>query len=111
MSSKESRKSKKSKPKRGSEPEKSEDETEQSYFKSMPSNFLPELINLQEEYQKVWKNKDESMNPMQEPYKDMIETDKIREIEDEVRIGVDQTLRGFLLLIFNFLYNITNYIF
>ncbi|XP_047360518.1 dynein regulatory complex protein 11 [Vespa velutina] len=93
VSSKESKKSKKSKTKRSSEPEKSEDETEQSYLKSMPSNFLPLLINLQEEYQKVWKNKDESMNPMQEPYKDMIETDKIREIEDEIRIGVDQTLR------------------
>ncbi|KAF7386951.1 hypothetical protein HZH66_011403 [Vespula vulgaris] len=93
VSSKESRKSKKSKTKKSSEPEKSEDETEQSYFKSMPSNFLPELINLQEEYQKIWKNKDESMNPMQEPYKDIIEIDKTREIEDEVRIGVDQTLR------------------
>ncbi|KAI4493349.1 hypothetical protein M0802_009409 [Mischocyttarus mexicanus] len=94
VSSKESRKSKKSKTKKSSEPEKSEDETELSYyFKSIPSNFLPQLLHLQEEYKKVWKNKDESMNPMQEPYKDMIEADKIEEIKDEIRIGVDEKFR------------------
>ncbi|KAK2587687.1 hypothetical protein KPH14_003804 [Odynerus spinipes] len=97
MSSKESsRKSKKSKSKKSSEPEpeQSEDETEQSYFKSVPSNFLPELIHAHEEYQRVWRNKDESMNPTQEPYVDMIEADKTNEIENKIRIGVDEAIRG-----------------
>nr|XP_034178795.1 dynein regulatory complex protein 11 [Osmia lignaria] len=92
-SSKESRKSKKSKSKKDSEGEQSEEETEQG-FKSMPSNFLSELVHASQEYQEVWKNKDESMNAAQFPYLDMIESDKAKEVENEVRITVDQELRG-----------------
>lgn len=93
MSSKESRRSKKSKSKKDSEGEQSEEETEQG-FKSMPSNFLSELVHANQEYQEVWKNKDESMNAAQFPYLDMIQSDKAKEVENEVRIAVDQELRG-----------------
>ncbi|XP_011352378.1 dynein regulatory complex protein 11 isoform X2 [Ooceraea biroi] len=93
LSSKESKKSKRSKSKKDSETEQSEDETDLG-FKSVPSNFLSELIRANQEYQDVWKNKDESMNPMQLPYRDMIEAEKTKETEDEVRLVVDQAMRG-----------------
>ncbi|EZA60539.1 IQ and AAA domain-containing protein [Ooceraea biroi] len=92
LSSKESKKSKRSKSKKDSETEQSEDETDLG-FKSVPSNFLSELIRANQEYQDVWKNKDESMNPMQLPYRDMIEAEKTKETEDEVRLVVDQAMR------------------
>ncbi|XP_029162152.1 dynein regulatory complex protein 11 isoform X6 [Nylanderia fulva] len=92
VSSKESKKSKRSKSKKDSETEQSEDETDLG-FKSVPSNFLPELIQANQEYQDVWRDKDESTNPMQLPYRDMIEAEKTREVEDEVRTVVDQAIR------------------
>lgn len=92
-SSKESKKSKKSKSKKESDTEKSEDESDPG-IKVVPSNFLPELIQAHTEYQDVWRDKDESENPWQLPYDDMILSEKTREIEDEVRVGVDQALRG-----------------
>lgn len=96
VSSKESKKSKRSKErsKKDSDTEQSEDETEDLGFKSIPSNFLSELTSANQEYQDVWKDKDESANPMQLPYRDMIEAEKTREVEDEVRVVVDQAMRG-----------------
>ncbi|KZC13478.1 IQ and AAA domain-containing protein 1 [Dufourea novaeangliae] len=93
VSSKESKKSKKSKTKKDSETEQSEEETEQG-FKSIPSNFLSELVHCNQEYQEIWKNKDESMNAAQLPYVNIIENDKTKEVEHEVRATVDQALRG-----------------
>lgn len=93
VSSKESKKSKRSKSKKDSETEQSEDETDLG-FKSIPSNFLPKLIHANQEYQDVWRDKDESANPMQLPYRDMIEAEKTKEVEDEVREVVDQAMRG-----------------
>ncbi|KAL6267203.1 hypothetical protein P5V15_000280 [Pogonomyrmex californicus] len=93
ISSKDSKKSKRSKSKKDSETEQSEDKTDLG-FKSVLSNFLPELIHANQEYQDVWKDKDESANPMQLPYRDMIEAEKTREVEDEVRVIVDQAMRG-----------------
>ncbi|KAG9430941.1 dynein regulatory complex protein 11 isoform X3 [Apis mellifera carnica] len=93
VSSKESKKSKKLKSKKDNNVEQSEDEIEQG-FKSIPSNFLSELIYANQEYQEIWKNKDETMNAAQLPYLDIIENETINEVENEVRITVDQALRG-----------------
>ncbi|XP_031839802.2 dynein regulatory complex protein 11 isoform X1 [Nomia melanderi] len=93
VSSKESKKSKKSKAKKDSENEQSEEETEQG-FKPIPSNFLSELMHANQEYQEVWKSKDESTNVAQLPYTNMIEKEKTEEVEHEVRVIVDQELRG-----------------
>ncbi|XP_061935623.1 dynein regulatory complex protein 11 isoform X2 [Apis cerana] len=93
VSSKESKKSKRLKSKKDNNVEQSEDETEQG-FKSIPSNFLSELIYANQEYQEIWKNKDETMNAAQLPYLDIIENETINEVENEVRITVDQALRG-----------------
>ncbi|XP_006618831.1 dynein regulatory complex protein 11 isoform X2 [Apis dorsata] len=93
VSSKESKKSKKLKSKKDNNIEQSEDETEQG-FKSIPSNFLSELVYANQEYQEIWKNKDETMNAAQLPYLDIIENETINKVENEVRITVDQALRG-----------------
>lgn len=93
MSSKESKKSRKPKLKKDSETEQSEEETELG-IKPISSNFISGLVHANQEYQQVWKNKDESMNMAQLPYIDMIESEKTKEVEHEVRVVVDQALRG-----------------
>ncbi|XP_017764087.1 PREDICTED: IQ and AAA domain-containing protein 1 [Eufriesea mexicana] len=92
VSSKESKKSKRSKSKKDSEADQSEEETEQG-FKPIPSNFLSKLVHANQEYQEIWKNKDETMNMAQLPYLDMIENETTKEVENEVRVTVDQALR------------------
>ena len=42
------------------------------------------------------------MNQRQRPYVDMIEAEKTREVEDEVRVVVDHTLRGKLMFKYNY---------
>ncbi|XP_015588089.1 dynein regulatory complex protein 11 [Cephus cinctus] len=93
VSSKESKKSKRSKTKKEGDLEQSEDESDPG-FKPIPSNFLPEIVQATQDYQEVWKSKDESANLEQRPYLDMIEDEKSREVEEEVRLIVDQALRG-----------------
>jgi hypothetical protein len=93
-SSKESKNSKKSsKLKKDSETEQ-QSESESTGFKFLPSNFLQELIQANQEYQEIWKDKDESSNLDQGPYFDMVEAEKTQEVENEVRITVDQSLRS-----------------
>lgn len=60
----------------------------------MTSNLLPDLLQANQEYNDIWKDKDESDNFYQEPYYDMIDDQKIREVENEIRIGVDNTMRS-----------------
>ena len=96
-SSKESKRSKKlSKTKKENEPDRSEDESE-TELRHFPSNFLPQLIHANKVYLETWKDKDESMNPAQRPYLEMIQAEKTREVEDEIRMVVDHELRGKLI--------------
>ncbi|XP_066589498.1 dynein regulatory complex protein 11 [Prorops nasuta] len=91
ISSKESKKSKRTKTsKKESESEQSEDETETGY-KSTISNFLPELIQSNQEYKDVWREKERFS---EKPYVDMIEAEKTKELEDGIRLGVDNVMRG-----------------
>ncbi|XP_011311368.1 IQ and AAA domain-containing protein 1 [Fopius arisanus] len=92
-SSKESKKSKKSKAKKESDTEKSEDDESDPGIKPVPSNFLPELIQANLEYQDIWRGKDESGNPWQLPYSEIVLAEKTREVEEEVRAGVDNIIR------------------
>ncbi|XP_063979762.1 dynein regulatory complex protein 11 [Diachasmimorpha longicaudata] len=92
-SSKESKKSKKSKGKKESDTDKSEEDESDPGIKPIPSNFLPELIQANLEYQDIWQGKDESENPWRLPYSDMVLSEKTQEIEEEVRIGVDNIIR------------------
>ena len=94
-SSRESKRSKKStKAKKESETEQPSEPESEFGFKPMSSNFLPELVQANQEYQEIWRDKDESKNLEQNPYYDMINAEKTKEVENEIRVGVDQALRG-----------------
>ena len=94
-SSKESRRSKRSsKTKKESDTEQQSEPESELGFRPVASNFLPELIHASHEYEETWRDKDESRNLDQGPYFDMIEAEKTKEVENEIRVGVDQAIRG-----------------
>ncbi|XP_075224915.1 dynein regulatory complex protein 11 [Lycorma delicatula] len=96
-SSKES-KGKKEKGKKGGKDKedakkKKNEEEEDPGFKMGPSNFLADVMVANSEYEEVWRYKDESGNPRQKHYSDMIRTQKTLEVEAELRKVVDEHLR------------------
>ncbi|CAH0389071.1 unnamed protein product [Bemisia tabaci] len=72
---------------------KKQDDEEDPGFKMGPSNFLTDLMVANTEYDEEWKEKNESDNPSQKYYLDMIKTQKTAEIEAEIRKIVDEELR------------------
>ncbi|XP_022904118.2 dynein regulatory complex protein 11 [Onthophagus taurus] len=95
--------SKESKPKKSksakSKDDKSDDEEDETYSKAIVSTFLPSITMHNEEYDEIWKNKNESSNPRQIPYKDMIEKQQMSEMENELRKVVDDMMRVELQLL------------
>lgn len=65
----------------------------------MTSTFVPEITIRKEEYDEVWKNKDESTNPRQYHYQDMIEHEQMTDMENELRKIVDEMMRNELMLL------------
>lgn len=65
----------------------------------MVSTFVPELTVRKEEFDEVWKNKDETANPQQRPYSDMIEQEQMAEMENELRKIVDEMMGAELQLL------------
>ncbi|XP_023246721.1 IQ and AAA domain-containing protein 1 [Copidosoma floridanum] len=95
-SSKESRRSSTKRQRKGRESEserQASEPDELGNYRPVASNFLSELVHSSQEYRDTWRDMDESANLEQAPYLHMIEAEKTREIEDEVRLGVDQALR------------------
>lgn len=68
-------------------------------FRPNPSLFLPEVKISIDEYNEVWKNKDEKENFKQTHYEDMVYSDKYMEIESELRKIVDDIMRNELDLL------------
>lgn len=68
-------------------------------FKPDESSFLPEIKVGIDEYNEIWKNKDESSNLKQQHYEDMIFSDKFSEVELELRKIVDEIMRNELDLL------------
>lgn len=64
---------------------KKNDEEEDPGFKMGPSNFLADMMVANTEYEEVWRYKDESSNPTQKYYTDMVQTQKTHEVELELR--------------------------
>lgn len=62
-------------------------------FKASVSTFLPEIKGGIEEFNDTWKEKDESMNPKQAHYHDIIYKDKYSEVETEIRKVIDDMMR------------------
>ncbi|XP_018335988.1 dynein regulatory complex protein 11 [Agrilus planipennis] len=96
-SSKES-KSKKSKSAK-SKDSKSNDEEEEDSSRAIVSTFVPELTIRKEEYDEIWRHKNESVNPYQHPYTDIIHNEQMIEMENELRREVDETMKGELELL------------
>lgn len=63
------------------------------------SSFLPELTIRKEEYDDLWKYKDESSNPRQHGYYDIIENAQMTAMENELRKIVDEMMRSELQLL------------
>lgn len=84
---------KKDKGKKGSKDDdakkKKVDDDEDPGFKLGTSNFLADLMVANMEYDEVWKDKDESNNPHQTYYADMIRAQNTAQVEAEVRkVGI-----------------------
>lgn len=65
----------------------------------MISSFVPELNAKREEFDEIWRNKDESMNPQEYHYEDIIEHEQMTDMEDELRKIVDEMMRSELQLL------------
>ncbi|XP_050294675.1 dynein regulatory complex protein 11 [Anthonomus grandis grandis] len=83
-------------PKEGKGPDQEEEE---GRTKALVSTFVPELNIRKEEYDEIWRSKNESANPRQHPYTDMIEHDQMTEMENELRKIVDEMMRAELMLL------------
>ncbi|KAI5733919.1 hypothetical protein M8J77_000350 [Diaphorina citri] len=96
-SSKES-KGKKDKGKKGSKEDetkkKKPEEDEDLGFKMAPSNFLADLMVCNSEYDELWKHMDESSNPLQTHYLEMVRAAKTTEVEAELRKIIDEQMRN-----------------
>lgn len=60
---------------------------------------MPELNLRKDEYDEIWKNRDESINPYQYSYKDIIENEQMAEMEHELKKVVDEMMKAELQLL------------
>ncbi|XP_014355655.2 IQ and AAA domain-containing protein 1-like [Papilio machaon] len=101
VSSKESKKSKESKDKKSTKTEdnKTKDEIEDLHnYKCLNSSFLQDVINANEEFEDMWKFRDDYSD--HERYqKDIIEREKMVLLEQEMRNMVDEMMRSELDLL------------
>lgn len=67
--------------------------------KAIVSTYVPELNLKKEEYDEIWKNKDESVNLRQFAYNDIIENEQMADMENELRKVVDEMMRSELQLL------------
>ncbi|XP_066140976.1 IQ and AAA domain-containing protein 1-like [Euwallacea fornicatus] len=100
-SSKDSKSKQKDKSAKGAKEGKSQVETEEEDIRSkaLVSTFLPELNVRKEEYDEIWRYKDESANPGQNHYNDIIEHEQMTEMENELRRIVDEMMKAELMLL------------
>nr|XP_023012366.1 IQ and AAA domain-containing protein 1 [Leptinotarsa decemlineata] len=98
ISSKES-KTKKDKAAKAKESKTNAIEEEQLTTKAVVSTFVPELNLRKEEYDEIWKNKDETDNFRQYHCKSIIEQEQMAEMENELRKVVDEMMRAELELL------------
>nr|XP_026494217.1 IQ and AAA domain-containing protein 1-like isoform X1 [Vanessa tameamea] len=102
VSSKDSKKSKESKDKKNNKAEenKNKDEADDlKNFKCTSSAFLQDMVNANEEYEDIWKYRDDEVIQHEEYDKDMIERDKMLKIEQEIRNILDEMMRNELELL------------
>ncbi|XP_050511285.1 dynein regulatory complex protein 11 [Diabrotica virgifera virgifera] len=94
-----SKESKTKKDKGKTKESKADDVEEDQSTKALVSTFVPELNLRKEEYDEVWRNKDESGNFRQYHYRYIIEQEQMAEMENELRKVVDEMMRAELELL------------
>ncbi|XP_077169701.1 dynein regulatory complex protein 11 isoform X2 [Paroedura picta] len=72
---------------------KKKDEEEEDGWKMAPSNFLPIMEEGNNKYKDVWQNRDEGWNFSQEHDPELIKEEKRKEVEEEIRVQVDELMR------------------
>lgn len=92
-------KTKKDKVSKSKDGKSNEIDEEEENLKATVSTFVPELNIRKEEYDEMWRNKDESNNMRQYPYRDIIEHEQMTAMENELRKIVDEMMRAELVLL------------
>uniref|UniRef100_A0A8C5PLA7 IQ motif containing with AAA domain 1 n=1 Tax=Leptobrachium leishanense TaxID=445787 RepID=A0A8C5PLA7_9ANUR len=90
---KEKKKGKKDKDKTKGKKGKGKEEEEEEGWKIKPSNFLPDMASANQTYESVWQQRDDSWNLHQTYDAQLIKESKTKEVEDEVRIQIDELMR------------------
>ncbi|KAG8247235.1 Dynein regulatory complex protein 11 [Homalodisca vitripennis] len=75
------------------------DDEEDPGFKMGTSSFLTELMVASAEYEETWRCRDESSNPRQTYYQEIIQDQNTSQLEAEIRKVVDEQLRAELELL------------
>ncbi|XP_054288457.1 dynein regulatory complex protein 11 [Macrosteles quadrilineatus] len=78
---------------------KKSDEDEDPGFKMGTSSFLSDLMVAGAEYDEVWRGRDESVNPRQTYYPEIIHDQNTAHLEAEIRKVIDEELRAELELL------------
>nr|XP_060639945.1 dynein regulatory complex protein 11 isoform X3 [Anolis sagrei ordinatus] len=86
------KKKKKGKGKEEKKPKKKGEEEEEGW-KMSPSNFLPIMEDGNNKYKDIWQNRDEAWNFSQEYDPELIKEEKRKEVEEEIRVQVDELMR------------------
>nr|XP_042710461.1 dynein regulatory complex protein 11 isoform X4 [Chrysemys picta bellii] len=87
------KKKKKKKKGKGKEKKGKMDTEEEEGWKMAPSNFLPIMEEGNNQYKDVWQNRDERWNFPQEYDPELIKEKKRKEVEEEIRVQVDELMR------------------
>ncbi|KAM9123063.1 dynein regulatory complex protein 11 [Pangshura tecta] len=87
------KKEKKKKKGKGKEKKGKTDTEEEEGWKMAPSKFLPIMEEGNNRYKDIWQNRDERWNFPQEYDPELIKEEKRKEVEEEIRVQVDELMR------------------
>ncbi|XP_069790497.1 dynein regulatory complex protein 11-like isoform X2 [Narcine bancroftii] len=90
---KKDQKSDKDKKEKKKKKEKTVKEEEEGGWKMSQSNFLSTVAEGQRTYEGVWQNRDEHTNLSQNYVAELIKEEKCKEVEEEIRVQVDELMR------------------
>ncbi|XP_069853199.1 IQ and AAA domain-containing protein 1-like isoform X2 [Dipodomys merriami] len=65
----------------------------ETFLKLSPSKFVPVISTVHEEYMKLWKKRHEVAHPSQSYDFEMLQKERKKEVEQEIRIQVDELMR------------------
>ncbi|XP_053327352.1 dynein regulatory complex protein 11 [Spea bombifrons] len=88
-----SKKGKKEKDKSKGKKGKGKEEEADEGWRMKPSQFLPNITSANQTYEDVWQHRDESWNLHQTHDSELIKESKRKEVEEEIRIQVDELMR------------------